>query len=172
MSEIKAAVSGAWAIAVGLFTTLKILFRSKTTIPYPEQKKPRSERFRGRHELRHYTNGLQMCVACELCQIACPAKAITIIPAENDPASPQSPGERYAAKWEVNLLRCIFCGMCEEACPTEALRLTKEFELAAISRDKLIYTKEKLLGPRHGEHLMPEGVYPPFNGRPRKEEAV
>jgi NADH-quinone oxidoreductase subunit I len=60
-------------LAMGLSTTLKVLFREKSTISYPEVKKERSKRFRGRHELRSYENGLEMCVGCELCQVACPA---------------------------------------------------------------------------------------------------
>ncbi|HWI52039.1 MAG TPA: NADH-quinone oxidoreductase subunit NuoI [Symbiobacteriaceae bacterium] len=152
-------------IAQGLGATLKVLFRKKVTVGYPATKKPRSERYHGRHELRTYENGLEMCVGCELCQVACPANVITVLAAENDPNHPHSPGERYGYKYQVDLLRCIFCGMCEDACPTEALHLTKEFELAQWSRAAEIYQKDQLTERKPSGFKVPLGVYPPFEGR-------
>ncbi len=153
------------AIAKGLGATLKVLFRPKVTISYPEVKKPRSRRYHGRHELRTYENGLEMCVGCELCQVACPAAAITVLAAENDPAHPHSPGERYGYKYQVDLLRCIFCGLCEEACPTDCLHLTQEFELSNFSRESLIYQKDQLVNKAPSAFTVPMNVYPPFAGR-------
>jgi NADH-quinone oxidoreductase subunit I len=152
-------------IAKGLATTLKVLFRPKVTIRYPEQKKQRAERFRGRHELRTYENGLEMCIGCELCQVACPAGVITVQAAENDPNNPHSPGERYGYKYQVDLLRCIFCGLCEEACPTECLHLTQEFELANFTRESLILQKDQLVNRTPSKYKVPANVYPPFTGR-------
>ena len=45
------------------------------------------------------------------------------------------------------MLRCIFCGYCEDACPVQAIVLGPEYELSDTSREKFIYTKEKLLEP-------------------------
>ena len=50
---------------------------------------------RGR-ELERHANGLEKCVGCELCALACPAKAIYVEGAENPPDAPISIGERYA----------------------------------------------------------------------------
>lgn len=152
-------------ILKGMGTTLKVLFRPKVTIEYPNKKKKRSARFRGRHELRRYDNGLEMCIGCELCQVSCPANAITVLPAENDPQNPNSPGERYAYTYEIDMLRCIFCGLCEEACPTEALHLTQEFELADFSRESLIYGRDRLVNKENSNFKVPENVYPPYTGR-------
>ncbi|MFZ5817227.1 MAG: NADH-quinone oxidoreductase subunit NuoI [Bacillota bacterium] len=150
------------AIAKGLGTTLKVLFRKKVTMRYPDVKRERAPRFRGRHELRTYENGLEMCVGCELCQVACPAAAITVLAAENDPNNPHSPGERYGYKYQVDLLRCIFCGLCEEACPTDCLHLTQEYELANYTRESLILQKDQLVNKNSAGFTVPANVYPPF----------
>lgn len=150
------------AIAKGLGTTLKVLFRKKVTLNYPDVKRVRAPRFRGRHELRTYENGLEMCVGCELCQVACPAAAITVLAAENDPANPHSPGERYGYKYQVDLLRCIFCGLCEEACPTDCLHLTQDYEMANYTRESLILQKDQLVNRNPSSFKVPANVYPTF----------
>lgn len=146
-------------------TTLRALFGEKTTIQYPDQKKKRSARFRGRHELRRYDDGLEMCIGCELCQVSCPANAITVLASENDPEKPHSPGERYAYVYEIDMLRCIFCGLCEEACPTDALHLTDEFELADFTRESLIFGRSKLVNEELSDFSVPVNVYPEYKGR-------
>lgn len=156
---------GVAGIAKGLGTTLKVLFKKKVTVSYPKVKQPRSDRYHGRHELRTYENGLEMCVGCELCQVACPVRCITVLGAENDPNNPHSPGERYGYKYQVDLLRCIFCAMCEDACPTEALHLTQEFELATWSREANIYQKDRLVNRKPSAYKVPLNVYPPYEGR-------
>src|ERR1700694_4250675 len=135
------------ALATGLKTTLGEFFSPVLTPMYPEEKTPRSERYRGRHYLRRYENGLERCIGCELCAAACPVGCILVIAAENTDENRVSPGERYAKTYEINMLRCIFCGYCEDACPVQAIVLGPEYELSDTSREKFIYTKEKLLEP-------------------------
>ena len=144
------------ALAKGLWTTLKHVFKKEVTIPYPEVKPPLQDRYRGRQILIKDEDGLERCVGCELCAVACPADAIFVKAAENDPDHPRSHGERYAERYEINMLRCIFCGMCEEACPEDAIFLEKNYELSDYWREAFIYTKDELLVPVEKAGYLPE----------------
>jgi NADH-quinone oxidoreductase subunit I len=131
----------------GLGTTFKMMLERPVTIQYPEEKRQVRPRFRGRHVLKRYENGLEKCIGCSLCAAACPADAIFVEASENTDERRFSPGERYASTYEINMIRCIFCGFCEEACPTEAIVLGDNYELSFYDRRSAIYTKEMLLEP-------------------------
>ena len=131
----------------GLVTVGSKLTEKKTTIAYPEFRRPMGVRARWRHVLNRYDNGMEKCIGCSLCAGACPANAILVVAAENKDDARYSPGERYASRNEINMLRCIYCGFCQESCPTGAIELKDIYELAEDSRKKLVYTKEMLLVP-------------------------
>ncbi len=135
------------AILEGPWTTLHSMFGKPVTIAYPEVKRPVRTRFKGRHYLQRYENGLESCIGCSLCAAACPADAIFVEASENTDEERYSPGERYASTYEINMLRCIFCGYCEDACPTEAITLGDNYELSFTGRVQSIYTKEMLIEP-------------------------
>lgn len=135
------------AFGRGFATTLGSAFTKPITVQYPEVKPPVQSRFRGKHMLLRYDNGLERCIGCSLCAIFCPAQAIYVEAAENAEAERYSPGERYARRYEINMLRCIYCGYCQEACPTEAIVLGHEYAFSDYTREALIYTKERLLVP-------------------------
>ncbi|HEU0000640.1 MAG TPA: NADH-quinone oxidoreductase subunit NuoI [Ktedonobacteraceae bacterium] len=134
-------------IIKGMATTLKNMGRKPTTISYPEEERELPARFRGRHVLHRYENGLERCVGCFLCAGACPADAIYIEADENSEEQRVSPGERYAKVFDINMLRCIFCGYCQAACPTGAITLENIYKLASFYPEDMVYHKEQLLEP-------------------------
>ena len=72
---------------------------------------------------------------------ACPAHCIDIVAAP----SPWPDREKYPETFVIDELRCIYCGMCEEACPVDAIELTSLFDLTGLSREEMMFDKEKLL---------------------------
>jgi NADH-quinone oxidoreductase subunit I len=145
----------------GLFTTLKEALQKPVTVQYPEVKRPVRTRFKGRHELKRYDNGLEKCIGCALCAAACPSDAIFVEASENTDEERYSPGERYASTYEINMLRCIFCGYCEDACPTEAIVLGDQYELSYTDRESSIYNREMLLVPvKDGIETTPQKTEP------------
>ncbi len=148
-------------IVKGLATTFKQMFEEPVTTPYPDVKRPVAQRFKGRHELKRYDNGLEKCIGCALCAAACPADAIFVEAAENTDHARFSPGERYASTYEINMIRCIFCGYCEDACPTEAIVLESNYELSYTDRESVIFTKDMLIVPvPPGGQSTPQKVEP------------
>lgn len=132
------------AYARGFATTLGYLFKKPVTQEYPEYVAPVQTRFRGRHVLMRYDNGLERCIGCSLCAIFCPAQAIYVEAAENTDEDRRSPGERYAKRYEINMLRCIYCGLCQEVCPEEAIFLQNQYSMSGLSRDKMVNNKVRL----------------------------
>jgi len=126
----------------GLSITLRKMLGKKSTRQYPEESLVTSGVTRGQPRLAINDDSTLRCVSCGMCEAACPAYAITIDGHEIDREI-----EREPETFEIDFLRCILCGFCEEACPKEAIWMSDELELAASSREKLIYGIDKLKRP-------------------------
>ena len=135
------------AIAQGILTTVKHLVAGKSvTRSYPEVKPTVPLNYRGVHRLNRDDRGRVKCVACFLCQTACPAKCIQIEATPTDKNDPNwNDRDKYPATFVIDELKCIYCGMCEEACPVDAIELTSIYDLTGLSREQMLFDKEKLL---------------------------
>jgi len=123
----------------GLFKVYENIFTRKVTLNYPFEKGALSSRFRGEHALRRYEKGGERCIACKLCEAACPALAITI------DAKMYTDGKRRTTRYDIDMTKCIYCGLCQEACPVEAVVEGLNFEYSTFTHDELLYDKKKLL---------------------------
>src|SRR2546427_4834872 len=140
-----------FALLVGLWVSTKHLLRNlgrfargrqDFTIHFPEQRLVQPPALRGMPVLVQMENGKERCVACGLCEWACPTTCITIFPAEtNDEV------ERYPEIFDIDMSRCMFCGYCEEACPEEAIVMSRQVEISSYSRQGSLWHKQDLLVP-------------------------
>ena len=135
----------------GCFLILTNISKPKVTLHYPFEKGPLNTRFRGEHALRRYNSGEERCIACKLCEVICPAQAITIEGHEG------INGRRRANQYDLDLTKCIFCGLCQEACPVYAIVEGSNFEYSTETHEELMYDKDKLIA--NGDRWETELLY-------------
>ncbi len=142
-------------VFIGLGTTMKHLWNTvkpggDRVMQYPEERRDgmpveqggiMHATYRGVHRLNKDEAGRVKCVACFMCSTACPAHCIHIEAGE----SPWPDREKYPVKFDIDELRCIYCGMCEEACPCDAIELTSVYDIVGLTRQEMVFDKEKLL---------------------------
>lgn len=138
-----------WELFRGLSVTLRYMFKRKFTIQFPEERTPKSPRYRGLHALRRYPNGEERCIACKLCEAVCPALAITI------DSEVREDGTRRTTRYDIDLFKCVYCGFCEEACPVDAVVLTRFHDFHFEEHGVNIIDKIELLklGDRFEEEI-------------------
>ena len=143
------------ALLGGLKVTIRHFFKKKVTMQYPEEKWLVPPNYRGAPYLVKDQDDRTKCVSCQLCEFVCPPKAIRITPP--GPASSPAAGnvEKAPKEFEINMLRCIFCGFCQEVCPEEAIFLMNDYSLTGLTRQEMVYNKEKLLqlGGTHQDRI-------------------
>ena len=69
------------SLLIGMKTSIKVYFRKKVTEQYPENRKELKmfDRFRGTLTMPHNAANEHHCIACGLCQNACPNDTLRVI---------------------------------------------------------------------------------------------
>ena len=145
--EIGAAMK---TLAVGMKTTLREYFTPKSTEQYPENRKTTlhlSPRHRGRLVFKRDENENHRCVACTMCEKACPNG--TIVLTHEMVADPETgKKKRQLIDYQYDLGDCMFCQLCVNACNFDAIEFTNDFEQAVFDRSKLVLHFDKVFYKR------------------------
>ena len=115
---------GIKSLSTGLKTTMREFFTPKVTEQYPENRKELKmfDRFRGTLVMPHNEQNEHRCVACGLCQMACPNGTIRV--------TSETVETEDGKKKKI----------CVNACPHGAITFDQQFEHAVFDRSKLILT--------------------------------
>ena len=126
------------SLTAGMKTSIRVFFRKKITEQYPENRKELRmfDRFRGTLTMPHNENNEHRCVACGLCQMACPNGTISVTGEMVE--TEEGKKKKILAAYEYDLGSCIFCQLCVNACSHDAITFDQNFEHAVFDRSKLI----------------------------------
>ena len=95
--------------------------QGQRTIAFPDAEPVLPDRFRGRPAIDH-----KLCDGCGACARACPTAALHAAPGAT----------------AIDLGKCLFCGECAGACPRQAISFTRDYALAARTREALVTAGE------------------------------
>ncbi|MCA9546410.1 MAG: 4Fe-4S binding protein [Myxococcales bacterium] len=124
--------------------TLRNLFRTPTTVEYPDVIRPRSERHRVSFALVHDEHGEEACIGCMACERICPSTVITVVPDAKRESPVTGKKRGYLKDFTLDLQACIVCELCVQVCPTDAILMTREPETPGFTREDLVLTMDKL----------------------------
>lgn len=136
-------IHGISSLLTGMRMTMKIFLRKKVTEEYPENRAElvMFDRFRGTLNMPHNENNEHRCIACGLCQTACPNDTISVISQTIETAEGKK--KKILAKYEYDLGCCMFCQLCVTACPHDAIIFDQVFEHSVFDRSKLMMQLNK-----------------------------
>lgn len=126
------------SLLTGMKTTITVYFRKKVTEQYPENRAELKmfDRFRGTLAMPHNEQNEHHCIACRLCQNACPNDTISITSEMIETEDGKK--KKILARYDYDLGSCIFCQLCVNACPHDAITFDQNFEHAVFDRAKLV----------------------------------
>ena len=142
-TSLLAVPSGFLSLLTGMRVTLAQFFKPAVTVQYPWQTLKMPARFRGHIELIiDPETGRYRCIACKLCERACPSDCIVV-----DGAKLEGEKRKSVTQYQMDFTKCSLCGECIEACPSDAIRFSRAYNLAGTSKDEYHYDLMKRPGP-------------------------
>lgn len=142
---IKGYYQGVKSLLIGMRTSMKVFCQKKVTEQYPENRHTTlhiAERHRAMLVMPHDEEGNNRCIACGLCQMACPNGTIRLATEMRETEDGKK--KKFLVKYEYNLGSCMFCQLCVNACPHDAICFTNDFENAVFQKEKLVLTLNKI----------------------------
>ena len=137
-------VGGVKSLLIGMRTSMKVFCQKNVTEQYPENRHTTlhiPERHRAMLVMPHDEEGNNKCVACGLCQMACPNGTIHLTTEMR--TTEDGKRKKHLVKYEYNLGSCMFCMLCVNACPHNAIEFSNDFENAVFDKEKLILKLNK-----------------------------
>lgn len=135
---------GLKSLLTGLGVTFREHLTKKVTEQYPENRKTTlhvSPRHRGRLIMPQDAEGNNKCIACKLCEMACPNGTIKVV--QKTIETEDGKKKRVLDDYIYDLGECMFCELCVNACPHEAIKFVNDFENSTFGRDKLVLHLDK-----------------------------
>lgn len=135
---------GLKSLLTGLGVTFREYLTKKVTEQYPENRKTTlhvSLRHRGRLIMPQDAEGNNKCIACKLCEMACPNGTIKVV--QKTIETEDGKKKRVLDDYIYDLGECMFCELCVNACPHEAIKFVNDFENSTFGRDKLVLHLDK-----------------------------
>lgn len=131
-------LGGIKTLCIGLKTSMREFFTKKITEQYPENRDTLQmfDRFRGSLTMPHNEDNEHKCIACGLCQMACPNDTIKVVSEMVETEDGKK--KKQLVRYEYNLGCCMFCQLCTKACPHGAITFDQSFENAVFDRAKLV----------------------------------
>lgn len=135
---------GLKSLLTGIGVTFREYLTKKVTEQYPENRKTTlhiSPRHRGRLIMPQDAEGNNKCIACKLCEMACPNGTIKVV--QKTIETEDGKKKRVLDDYIYDLGECMFCELCVNACPHEAIKFVNDFENSTFGRDKLVLHLDK-----------------------------
>lgn len=135
---------GLKSLLTGLGVTFREYLTKKVTEQYPENRKTTlhvSPRHRGRLIMPQDAEGNNKCIACKLCEMACPNGTIKVV--QKTIETEDGKKKRVLDDYIYDLGECMFCELCVNACPHGAIKFVNDFENSTFGRDKLVLHLDK-----------------------------
>ena len=138
---VREVATGLYSLLTGMRVTLAEFCKPTVTVHYPHESLKMTERYRGHIELvRDPETGKSLCLACKLCEKACPSDCIFV-----EGFKREGEKKKSTTEFKLDFTKCSLCGSCVEVCSTDALRFSKDYNLASTNKNDYLYDLLKRL---------------------------